>query len=316
VQTQHRLIASLTAAALLAACSSGGSSPSIPSGPQSSVPSSFQQGASPQSMVQMPVRAFVDETGRPVASTHVMSIFGGVSTATAAATNLLYHGGPVQTKPTIYVVFWHYKTDPDSVRPTLVKFLKGVGGSSWLGTVTQYYMTSGTTKTHIANTTGELVATWGDTAGTMPNHPTDAQVQAEAERAAQHFGVSTVNASIVVATPHLHNTNGFATQWCAYHGYTSTGIAYTNLPYMPDGKASCGAGTVNSPGTDDGVTIVEGHELAETQTDPQAGNGWLDSSGAEIGDKCAWVSLQNTSFSTGSFPTQPLWSNKVKGCVQ
>jgi hypothetical protein len=311
VQTQHRLVAALAAAALLAACSSGGSS-SIPTNAQ---PSSIQQGPLAQSVVRMPARAFVDDTGRAVANTHVMSTFSR-SAAAAGSNNLLYNGGPVQTKPTIYVVFWHYSTDPDHVQTTLTNFLKGVGGSSWLGTVTQYYMTSGSTKTYIANATGELIATWNDNSGTMPSHPTDTQVQAEAKNAAKHFGVSSVNASIVVATPHGHNTRGFATQWCAYHGYTSTGVAYTNLPYMPDGGASCGAGSVNSPGTDDGVSIVEGHELAETQTDPQAGNGWLDSSGAEIGDKCAWINLQNTSFSTGTFPTQPLWSNSAGGCVQ
>ena len=51
-------------------------------------------------------------------------------------------------------------------------------------------------------------------------------------------------------------------------------------------------------------------------TDPQPSTGWTDSSGSEIGDKCAWVSLQNTSFSTGTFPTQPLWSNAISGCAQ
>lgn len=48
----------------------------------------------------------------------------------------------------------------------------------------------------------------------------------------------------------------------------------------------------------------------------QPNSGWLDSGNAEDGDKCAWTHLQNTSFSSGTFPTQPLWSNSANGCVQ
>jgi hypothetical protein len=112
--------------------------------------------------------------------------------------------------------------------------------------------------------------------------------------------------------------SGFGTQYCAYHSSTSAGgstIAWTNLPYMPDAGSSCGAGSVNSPGTLDGVTIVGGHEEGETETDPQPNSGWLDSSGAENGDKCAWVSLMNNP-NAGGYPTQPLWSNSNNACVQ
>ena len=42
-------------------------------------------------------------------------------------------------------------------------------------------------------------------------------------------------------------------------------------------------------GTLDGVTIVEGHEYAETITDQNPAGGYTDSSGEENGDKCAWI---------------------------
>jgi hypothetical protein len=47
---------------------------------------------------------------------------------------------------------------------------------------------------------------------------------------------------------------------------------------------------VNYPGTNDGVSIVGGHEEA-------------------------WVSLQNNP-SAGNYPTQPLWDNAIGGCAQ
>ena len=69
-------------------------------------------------------------------------------------------------------------------------------------------------------------------------------------------------------------------------------LSYTLIPYIPDAGSSCGQNFVNSgsAGTLDGVTIVEGHEYAETVTDQFPNGGWLDSGGSEIGDKCAWIS--------------------------
>ncbi|MBV9379118.1 MAG: hypothetical protein JO242_00405, partial [Streptosporangiaceae bacterium] len=99
--------------------------------------------------------------------------------------------------------------------------------------------------------------------------------------------------------------------------YTSSGagnIPYTNMPYVLDAGSSCGANSVQGPL--DGFSIVAGHEYAETLTDPEAGSGWLDAQGSEIGDKCAWQNLFVLNLSTGSFAMQPLWSNNDNGCTQ
>ena len=94
-------------------------------------------------------------------------------------------------------------------------------------------------------------------------------------------------------------------------------VAYTNLPYITDAGASCGA-NFNGLGPKAGITIVEGHEMAETITDQFPSSGWVDSSGSEIGDKCAWISSgQGASamitLSSGTFPVQSLWSNAFNG---
>jgi hypothetical protein len=221
------------------------------------------------------------------------------------AGNLINHGGPVQNAPRVFVVFWHWTSDPSGEQPYLDSFLSSIGGTSWLSTVNQYG----------GGSSGNLLAgTWSDSAS-IPNHPGDSAIQAEAARAASHFGAGTsVNVQIVVATPTGHSTRGFGTQFCAYHGAVSAdpNITYTDLPYMTDAGASCGENSVSS--TLDGVSIVEGHELAEAITDPLL-NAWFDSSGQEIGDKCAWINLQDISTSGGSFAVQPLWSNSAGGCV-
>ncbi|MGH3166257.1 MAG: hypothetical protein ACRDN0_10245 [Trebonia sp.] len=220
------------------------------------------------------------------------------------------HGGPVQTAPKIYVDFWHWTSDPSGEETYLEQFLSSVGSSSWLATVGQYG----------AGWTGQLLAgTWTDSTNLVPSSPTDAQIQAEAVVAAKHFGVSnSVNVQIVVATPTGHSTSGFGTSFCAYHGAVAAdpSITYTNLPYMTDAGGSCGEDSVNgSNGTLDGVSIVEGHEMAESITDPLV-NAWYDASGNEIADKCVWTDLADLTTSTGTFAVQPLWSNSANGCVQ
>jgi serine protease len=95
------------------------------------------------------------------------------------------------------------------------------------------------------------------------------------------------------------------------------------VPYITDAGASCGA-NFNGLGPDAGITIVAGHEMGETITDQFPSTGWLDSGGAENGDKCAWISSgqgasADISLSTGTFPVQSLWSNAFNsgsgGCV-
>ena len=71
-------------------------------------------------------------------------------------------------------------------------------------------------------------------------------------------------------------------------------------------------------GVADGVTIVEGHEYAETISDQFPSGGWSDLTGYENGDKCAWISsgqgaAENLQPTTGSYPVQSTWSNDVNG---
>ncbi|GAC1411267.1 MAG: hypothetical protein NVSMB64_20950 [Candidatus Velthaea sp.] len=157
-----------------------------------------------------------------------------------------------------------------------------------------------------------------DTANTPPAKPSQSQLTAEAVAAAAHCGDYSSNAAYVVASPSGIVPSGFKTQYCAYHSSTSAPggtIAWTNLPYVPDAGTSCAANSVNPNGATDGVTIVAGHEQGETETDPFPSSGWLDSTGAENGDKCAYQNLINNP-AAGGYPTQPLWSNATSSCVQ
>ncbi len=266
---------------------------------------------------------------------HTMGVYKGSVKPASTAGQLYLHGGnpAVETGgDKVYIVFWgsQWSSDPSGEAALVENFLNHVGGSGWNGTVTQYceglakgtyFCNGGGTKA--ANPTGVLAGTWYDSSS-LPSSITQSSLASEASKAASHFGNSNhTQVQYVVATPHGHSMSGFGTQWCAWHSSTSSSygtIAYTYLPYMTDAGASCGA-NFNGLGANAGITIVEGHEFAETETDIYPNGGWLDSGGSEIGDKCAWNSgTTKVSLNGTSFPVQPLWSNNANsqtgGCVQ
>jgi hypothetical protein len=308
--------------ALLVACSGGG---------QTLVPSNDSATQKPSQLREFTsLSAFVarnDVTGETVRVLPTRDVVDAMRASQAgrralqAVGGLVYHGGPVQTDPKIYVVFWgaawnSTSGDPDGVAARLKAFLRIIGGSGWLNTVTQYTQSDGQ---HVGNQPGSFVGSYVDTTSSPPLHPTQSQLAAEVVKAAAHYGDYTVNASYIVALPHGIVPSGFGTQYCEYHTTTTAAghtIAWTNDPYLPDAGAACGAGAVNSPGTLDGVSIVGGGEQAETETDPVPNTGWVDSNGAgEIADKCAWTALIDNP-AAGGYPTQPLWSNATGSCVQ
>ncbi|MES2153847.1 MAG: hypothetical protein V4510_01795 [bacterium] len=235
--------------------------------------------------------------------------------------NLVYHGGPVQTAPKVYLVYWGWNgVDPANVEPYLTAFFNGVGGTGWANIQTQY--------SSITNPTGQLAGVWHDNSALPPTIP-DLWLPAEAIRAEAYFGYS-ADADYIIATPPYSSTAGFGAEFCAWHSTTtdslSRNVAFTNLPYMPTMPETCGAYSVNGglpyPGLLDGVSIVAGHEYAEVVTDPVPVTGWADSTGGagENADKCAWVTsgpghMQNVAWSTGTFAVQGLWSNAASGCV-
>ncbi|MFI5100775.1 MAG: hypothetical protein ACHQE5_09740 [Actinomycetes bacterium] len=289
----------------------------------------------------------VDAGGRDSATRPetFMPIRGAAGHARPTKTsNLTFHGGNpgvVKGADNVYLVFWGSQwgsgiapgsIDPSGEAAIETSFFTNVGGSAWNNSVTQYCdgvktgtVTCGSSGSHATNPAGSLLAgTWYDNAAAAPAHPSQSQLAAEAARAAVHFGNTTAASNktvqYVINTATGNNPSGFGSSYCAWHSSTSSAsgtLAYTNLPYITDAGASCGA-NFNGLGPNAGITIVGGHEFAETETDIFPNGGWLDSKGAENGDKCAWISSgQGASASvvmgSASFPVQSLWSNAFGG---
>jgi hypothetical protein len=270
--------------------------------------------------------------------------------------------------------------DPDGAGKRMADWVNQLGGTAWANTTTQYFQTSSMgAKQFITNPQDQLAGIWVDDSNdasglprTSASNPpgssnTYTDLAQEAARAVQHFGITDLsNADIVVAQPpNFTDPNAVSQGYCAFHDYTQPnlaggiyngiqpGISYTNMPYAlainSNGANVCGENAVNSgaAGKLDGFSIVLGHEIEETVTDPGAedilggsglGNqpigGWYDPFDAnENGDKCAWVgeplvgglpgepsvvpipgALNDIQGNQGTtFAVQSLWSNDSAG---
>ena len=204
-------------------------------------------------------------------------------------------------------------------------------------------MPAGATSCPAANTQhvaypagGALAGVWADESSAEPSQATGHQLGVEAVRAAAHFGNQTAasnrNAQYLILSPTRTHPDGFNTasgDFCGWHDWngdtTLPGgpvsspygpIAFSNLPYVTDAGRSCGQNFVNPgrAGLLDGVSIVGGHEYAETITDQDPPGGWTDAAGDEAADLCEWNSgpgarSADLSLPTGSFAMQSLWGN-------
>ncbi|HET6866830.1 MAG TPA: hypothetical protein VFH80_13005 [Solirubrobacteraceae bacterium] len=266
--------------------------------------------------------------------------------------------------------------DPDGAGKYMADFVQQMGGTDWAGVQTQYYDTdSSGNKVNISNPAEQLAGIWVDdtnditglesTSSSNPAGPTNTytDLAQEAARAVSHFGITDLaNANIIIAQPpNYTDPNALSAGYCAFHDYTQpnleggiynglpAGISWTNMPYAlavnSGGANVCGENAVNTDarGKLDGFSIVLGHEIEETTTDPGAEDvigsglsaqqigGWYDALDAnENGDKCAWVgenlltaqgppepipgALGNMTGNAGDrFAVQSLWSNDSAG---
>ncbi|GIG59796.1 hypothetical protein Lfu02_41680 [Longispora fulva] len=240
--------------------------------------------------------------------------------------------GVVSPNPKVYVVFWgsQWSADPAGAAPALQNFFTGLHGSAdnWGTVMTQYCegvargtANCGTAGIHINHPTSSILAgVWFDNTAPAPATSTQAQIAAEAARAATHFGNTTqtpnLDAQYVIASATGTHPDGFPNSgFCAWHDFTAStsgNLAYTNLPYLPDLGAG-GCTTIANPTLLDGYFSTETHEYAEVITDFWPSIGW-NGSGGEIGDECQQLDAR-LNLGTGTFDMQGIWSNTANKCV-
>ncbi len=236
--------------------------------------------------------------------------------AAAASGGLRYGGGTVQHTPVVYLDFWgsQWKKDANGVQQYMAKLFKGLGTAqdTWSITTSQYPDGNNVAPTFNGAVLG---GSWLDGGSPAPRSSQQYDIAAEADAAAAHFGVAgNPDAQIVVMSPHGTSPDGWPNSgFCAWHDYTGS-VSYTNMPYELDAPQGSRCPNAALGGKLDAFSIVEGHEYAESVTDPQPSGGWVDANGEEIGDLCE-SNFQKVTLPTGTFVMQPLWSNNDNACV-
>ena len=254
---------------------------------------------------------------------------GVVSYAVSGSGNLAWNGGSVQETPVSYVIFWGASWNNGAGGVTsdgqiALNYLNDMGGTPFGNILTQYYDSF----TSVANT-HHVAGVWLD--GSTPPTDTscggptvqDASIQSEVSNAiaANAWPTDGANAVYYVYTPngdYINDGTGACSEqtFCAYHNYSATGVAYGAMAY-PFVLNGCGVPqSPNGNSYGDSLASLTSHEQFEAITDPQPGSGWVDASGYEIGDKCAWdFSAGLTSLGAGTFEIQTEYSNATSSCI-
>jgi hypothetical protein len=256
-------------------------------------------------------QASTGEDGSSGAPPHLQYAKDAKASGGSGSPLLTFRGGTVLTSNKTMAIFWgpswNNATFAGDKISGLDSFFQGFGGSSYAAASTEYSGTNGqvtTSSTYLGHTID---------ASTAPRHAlTTNSAVAEA--------CKIVNDSPDPSALYLIYTETGAghVNYCAWHswGNCSNG-APIQVAYMPnlDGIAGCDPGDTSGLHSQGLAALanVTSHELSETITDPR-GQGWMDASGSENGDKCAWsFSPQNAGlikFTNGvKWKVQGEWSN-------
>ncbi len=196
-----------------------------------------------------------------------------------------WHNGDVMTSAVVTPIYWGPSWDQGSFvgdkRSGLGAFYSGVGGSSYIGTNTEYTGVSGEQVTRNVSLNGDVV----DTSATPRRAPSTSDILLVVQR---DIANPVANGYYPVYTDIPRGHNGY----CAWHSNgTVKGVPvqfafFFNLDGDPgcDPKDTSG---LHSQGLA-ALANVSGHELSEALTDP-SGGGWYDQQGQENADKCAWT---------------------------
>ena len=258
-------------------------------------------------------------SGASTGSTHNLNQRGahGSRGGGGGNSNLVDHGGPVLPASHIYLIWWGAQSSWNKVE--LEAFFEGLNSSTYLATANQYMRNISTATVSFDPAKNEAVDTSTPPSQVQFTTTIGTEVQKE------------VNAGALPADPtgvYFVYTSNFPTHanYCAWHSTTSITSGTVAFAYMPNTTGVSGCNPVQASGITAGTTYtdegslslanVTAHEFMESITDTLI-TAWYDSSGSEIGDKCAWqfsgpVKLANST----EWLLQKEWSNALSGCTE
>ncbi len=233
----------------------------------------------------------------------------GAGPATSSS-NLIDHGGKVLSASHAYTIFWgNAAAWPSDTQSAIDSLFSGLNGTAFLGVADQYMRS--------ASISEAFVSKYADSSA-PPNHsPKTSTIVNEACKVIGANGLTPDTDAIYF----VYTSNFPRANFCAWHSHGTCNGVDIQVAYMPNttGVAGCDPGNLyNCNNYSQGARSlgnVTSHEYMEAITDPDL-NAWYDSSGSEIGDKCAWQFSSCVNLKNGNWQLQEEWSNSAGGCVQ
>ena len=231
----------------------------------------------------------------------------------SGTSNLIDHGGPVVSVSNIYYIWWGNQSAwPTDAGSGLTALANGLTGSMFMSDIFPQYMRGA------SGVSANLVNSSLKDSTNPPSHgPSTSTIVNEACKVITNNGLAPDPSAVYVVL-----TSNFprGVNYCAWHGWGTCNGTNIQVTYMPNttGVSGCNdpvfSCNSNSAGTNS-IANVLSHEISEFITDPR-GSAWYDSSGSEIGDKCAWTFQSCVNLTGSSWQLQTEWSNKSNGCIQ
>ncbi|GER90069.1 hypothetical protein KDW_42310 [Dictyobacter vulcani] len=242
----------------------------------------------------------------------------------AGSNDLNYGGGPVMGGTTnVYAIFWEPTGNVSSTYHGLIqRYFGDVGGTGLYNINTQYTDSSGNVP---SNT--QFAGSWTDNSPYPESPLLDSDIQNEVSQAQSANGWSSSIDNIFFVFTEAGQDLCFdssqsqcaSNAFCAYHSYFGSNTIYAAMPYAASFSCNGGQGPNGDQAADETINVTS-HEQMEAATDPLL-NAWTDSSGQEIGDKCAWnfgatnADGSNVNYNGDPYLLQQEWDNNISGCA-
>jgi hypothetical protein len=224
-----------------------------------------------------------------------------VGSTGAIKPGIQYHGGPVMSMPTPYLIWygnWSQSNGSDnSAGQQIVRdAIFGLSGSNYYVTNASYSGVSGAL--HVsglgngANGSQEVNDTYSQGSNLSDNQIASIVSTAIANGLGGQGGDSN-GIYFVLTSSDVNESSGFCTQYCGWHTYGTLGTNAIKYAFVGNANRclnACAAQTTGPNGNAgvDGMVSVIAHEMEEANTDPQL-NAWFSPKGAEDADMCAWT---------------------------
>jgi len=221
-----------------------------------------------------------------------------------AAAKLTYRGGPVLGAVEVTTIFWGawwQQAPQSSLIAQLNAFFDDILASALMDQLAEYGV-PGTSIGHGMRMASVTVA------ASPPPTVDDSAIVTFLQDQVATGAVPKINANslyfVYLPSGTTVTLSGEAScaSFCGYH--SAAGALYYGVEPYPD----C-SGCLSSLSVFDALCVTSSHELCESVTDPQPGQGWYDDVNGEIGDICAW----QTKMLDG-YTVQLEWSNSANAC--